>query len=34
MTRPLRIGVQIQPQHADYAQIRDAVRRAEDLGST
>ncbi|GEL48605.1 LLM class F420-dependent oxidoreductase [Cellulomonas hominis] len=32
MTRPLRIGVQIQPQHADYAQIRDAVRRAEDLG--
>ena len=28
----LRIGVQIQPQHADYAQIRDAVRRAEDLG--
>lgn len=32
MTRPLRIGVQLQPQHADYAQIRDAVRRAEDLG--
>lgn len=32
MTRPLRIGVQIQPQHADYSQIRDAVRRAEDLG--
>jgi probable F420-dependent oxidoreductase len=32
MTRALRIGVQIQPQHADYAQIRDAVRRAEDLG--
>lgn len=32
MTRPLRIGVQIQPQHADYAAIRDAVRRAEDLG--
>lgn len=32
MTRPLRIGVQIQPQHAEYAQIRDAVRRAEDLG--
>lgn len=29
---PFRIGVQIQPQHADYAQIRDAVLRAEDLG--
>ncbi|MFT4264198.1 MAG: LLM class F420-dependent oxidoreductase [Nocardioides sp.] len=33
MTRPLRIGVQLQPQHADYAQIRDAVRRAEELGA-
>ncbi|AEE46422.1 LLM class F420-dependent oxidoreductase [Cellulomonas fimi] len=32
MTRAIRIGVQIQPQHADYAQIRDAVRRAEDAG--
>ena len=32
MTPPVRIGVQLQPQHADYAQIRDAVRRAEDLG--
>ncbi|AKU17094.1 LLM class F420-dependent oxidoreductase [Luteipulveratus mongoliensis] len=31
-TRPVRIGVQLKPQHADYAQIRDAVRRAEDLG--
>lgn len=29
---PVRIGVQLQPQHADYTQIRDAVRRAEDLG--
>ncbi|ADG75130.1 oxidoreductase [Cellulomonas flavigena DSM 20109] len=28
----VRVGVQIQPQHADYAQIRDAVLRAEDLG--
>ncbi|MBO0925397.1 LLM class F420-dependent oxidoreductase [Cellulomonas sp. zg-ZUI199] len=28
----VRVGVQIQPQHADYRQIRDAVRRAEDLG--
>ncbi|WP_171715572.1 LLM class F420-dependent oxidoreductase [Metallococcus carri] len=32
MTRPVRIGVQIQPQHASYDQIRDAVRRAEDMG--
>ncbi|RPF21998.1 LLM class F420-dependent oxidoreductase [Myceligenerans xiligouense] len=30
--RPVRIGVQIQPQHADYSEIRDAVLRAEDLG--
>lgn len=30
---PVRIGVQLQPQQApDYALIRDAVRRAEDLG--
>lgn len=32
MTRPIRIAVQLQPQHADYSQIRDAVRRAEDAG--
>ncbi|WP_421734233.1 LLM class F420-dependent oxidoreductase [Cellulomonas sp.] len=32
MTHPIRIGVQLQPQHADYAQLRDAVSRAEDLG--
>ncbi len=32
MTFPIRIGVQLQPQHADYGQIRDALRRAEDLG--
>ncbi len=31
-TRPIRIAVQLQPQHADYPAIRDAVRRAEDLG--
>ncbi|UQX88082.1 LLM class F420-dependent oxidoreductase [Jatrophihabitans telluris] len=31
-TFPVRIGVQLQPQHADYPAIRDAVRRAEDLG--
>ncbi|MBO0608128.1 LLM class F420-dependent oxidoreductase [Myceligenerans salitolerans] len=30
--RPVRIGVQIQPQHAEYRQIRDAVLRAEDMG--
>lgn len=32
MSRPIRIGVQLQPQHADYGDIRDAVARAEDLG--
>ena len=30
--RPVRIGVQISPQHATYAQVRDAVLRAEELG--
>ena len=30
---PIRIGVQLQPQHApQYGQIRDAVRRCEDMG--
>src|SRR5579875_602999 len=30
---PVRIGVQLQPQHApQYSQIRDAVRRCEDIG--
>ncbi len=32
MTHPIRIAVQIQPQHAEYAQIRDAVRAAEEVG--
>lgn len=33
MTRPIRIGVQLQPQHAaHYGNIRDAVRRCEDIG--
>ena len=32
MTFPIRIGVQLQPQHATYSQIRDAVMRAEDIG--
>ena len=31
-SRRMRIGVQLAPQHATYAQLRDAVRRAEDLG--
>jgi probable F420-dependent oxidoreductase len=30
--RPIRIGVQIAPQHAPYPAIRDAVARLEDLG--
>ena len=32
MAIPIRIGVQLMPQHADYAQLRDAVARAEDAG--
>ncbi|CAN5225934.1 MAG: LLM class F420-dependent oxidoreductase [Nocardioides sp.] len=32
-SRPLRIGVQLQPQHTDYGPYRDAVTRAEDLGA-
>ncbi|AFM19981.1 putative F420-dependent oxidoreductase, MSMEG_2906 family [Mycolicibacterium chubuense NBB4] len=33
MTRPVRIGVQLQPQHStEYRHIRDAVRRCEDIG--
>ncbi|GIG27561.1 LLM class F420-dependent oxidoreductase [Cellulomonas marina] len=32
MAFPVRIGVQLHPQHAEYGQIRDAVLRAEDLG--
>ena len=30
--RPVRIGVQIKPQHADYAQIRRACAAAEEAG--
>jgi probable F420-dependent oxidoreductase len=30
--RPVRVGVQLQPQHADYADLRDAVNVAEDAG--
>ncbi len=32
MSPPVRIGVQIQPQHADYAEIRRAVAAAEEAG--
>ncbi len=32
-TRPIRIGVQLQPQHGDYATYRDRVRELEDLGA-
>lgn len=33
MSRPVRIGAQLQPQHApEYTLIRDAVLRCEDLG--
>ena len=32
MTHPVRIGVQLQPQHAEYADIRRAVARAEEMG--
>ncbi len=31
--RPVRIGVQLHPQHAEYPQIRAAVARAERLGA-
>lgn len=30
--RPIRIGVQIAPQHAPYAALRETVQRLEDLG--
>lgn len=32
MTRPIRIGVGLAPQHADYRTIRDAAVRAEEMG--
>lgn len=31
--RPVRVGVQIRPQHADYAQIRRACAATEDAGA-
>jgi probable F420-dependent oxidoreductase len=30
--RPVRIGAQLQPQHADYKDLRNAVAEAEDIG--
>jgi probable F420-dependent oxidoreductase len=30
--RPVRVGVQLQPQHADYADLRRAVNAAEEAG--
>jgi hypothetical protein len=30
----VRVGVQLQPQHASYAQMRDAWLRAEEMGLT
>ncbi len=32
MTYPIRIGVALHPQHAEYSTIRDAVVRAEEMG--
>jgi probable F420-dependent oxidoreductase len=32
-TRPIRIGVQIAPQHAQYAKIRETAAALEDLGA-
>ena len=31
--RPVRIGIQLQPQHAEYAAIRSALTEAEDAGA-
>ena len=30
--RPVRIALQLQPQHTDYAKVRDVVAEAEELG--
>ena len=32
ISHPIRVGVQLQPQHASYQDYMDAVRRAEDMG--
>ena len=31
--RPIRVGLQLQPQHADYSAIRQAAAEAEELGA-
>ena len=31
-THPIRVGVQLHPQHVSYQDYADAVRRVEDLG--
>ena len=31
-SRPIRLGVQVQPQHASYSKVRDTVRELEQLG--
>ena len=33
MTRPVRIGVQLAPQHAHYSVLRDRVAELEDMGA-
>jgi probable F420-dependent oxidoreductase len=33
MTRRIRLGVQLQPQHADYAAIREAVHQVDQSGA-
>lgn len=33
MTAPVRIGLQLQPQHADYGRIRDTLLAAEEAGA-
>ncbi|HUG33047.1 MAG TPA: LLM class F420-dependent oxidoreductase [Acidimicrobiia bacterium] len=32
MSRPIRIALQLQPQHAEYSEIRHAVVRGEEMG--
>lgn len=32
MTRPIRVALQLQPQHAEFADIRSAVVRGEEMG--
>lgn len=31
-THPIRVGIQLHPQHTSYQEFADAVRRAEDMG--